>query len=118
MRVEDVNGQGRRARWTAVLQTDTGSGVRADFRCTASTKNERFAWSQDLEGTAFERIFKAVALEIRLAAESGGTQVSLTTDEALRGLSRLGSPMMKSAARRRLDEAFDGIERALVGEPG
>ena len=43
--------------------------------------------------------------------------MSLTSEETLRGLSRLGAPMMRGAARRRLDEAFEGIERALVGEP-
>ena len=118
MRVEDVTGRGNRSRWTAVLETETHRGVRADFRCTASTDEERYAWSQDLAGTAFERILKEAALEIRLEpAEAGQTTVRLTTDESLKGLSRLGAPMMRGAARKRLDEAFEGIERALVGEP-
>ncbi len=115
MRVEDVTGRGNRSRWTAVLETETGNGVRADFRCTASTEQERYAWSQDLAGTAFERILKEAALEIRLAPEAPeATRVLLTTDESLKGLSRLGAPMMRGAARKRLDEAFEGIERALV----
>ena len=66
MRVEDVTGRGQRSRWTAVLETDTGNGVRADFRCTASTEEERYAWSQDLAGTAFERILTQAGLEIKL----------------------------------------------------
>ena len=41
--------------------------------------------------------------------------MTLTSEERLRGLSRLGSPMMRGASQRRLDEALDGIERALVG---
>ena len=118
IRVEDVTGRGQRSRWTSVLETDTGNGVRADFRCTASTEQERYAWSQDLAGTAFERILTQAGLEIKI--EQAGpqeTSVSLTSEETLRGLSRLGAPMMRGAARRRLDEAFEGIERALVGEP-
>ncbi|MDQ2676129.1 MAG: SRPBCC family protein [Actinomycetota bacterium] len=118
MRVEDVTGRGQRSRWTAVLETDSGSGVRADFRCTASTEGERYAWSQDLAGTAFERILTQAGLEIKLEpARAEGTSVRMTSDETLRGLSRLGGPMLRGAARRRLDEALDGIDRALVGEP-
>ncbi len=40
--------------------------------------------------------------------------MTLAGSERLRGLSRLGSPMMRRAIRRRLDEALDGIERALT----
>ena len=116
MRVEDVTGRGQRSRWTAVLETDAGSGVRADFRCTASTEQQRYAWSQDLAGTAFERILTQADLEIRLEpAGAAETSVSITSEETLRGLSRLGGPMLRGAARRRLDEAFQGLERALVG---
>jgi len=117
MRVEDVTGRGNRSRWTAVLETETGNGVRADFRCTASTEEQRYAWSQDLAGTAFERILRDAGLEIKMEpAGTDETTVRLTTEESLRGLSRLGAPMMRGAARKRLDEAFEGIERALVGE--
>ena len=117
MRVEDVTGRGNRSRWTAVLETETGNGVRADFRCTASTEEQRYAWSQDLAGTAFERILRDAGLEIKMEpAGADETAVRLTTEESLRGLSRLGAPMMRGAARKRLDEAFEGIERALVGE--
>jgi hypothetical protein len=40
--------------------------------------------------------------------------VTLASSERLRGLSRLGSPMMRRATKRRLDDALDGIEQALV----
>jgi uncharacterized protein YndB with AHSA1/START domain len=115
-RVEDVRGDGKRAHWTAVLETERGTGVRADYRCTGSTTGERYAWEQQLAGTPFDRILRASRLEIALASADGGTKVTLTSDETLRGLSRLGSSMMRGASRRRLDEALDGIERALVGE--
>jgi uncharacterized protein YndB with AHSA1/START domain len=116
-RVEDVrNPAGKRAHWTSVLATERGAGVRADFRCIASTEGTRYAWQQDIAGTPFERILKASTLEIALAAEGDATKVTLTGEERLRGFSRLGSPMMRGAARRRLDEALDGIERALLGD--
>jgi uncharacterized protein YndB with AHSA1/START domain len=117
MRVEDVEGQGERSRWTAVLETERGTGVRADYRCSGSSNRRRFAWRQDLDGTPFERILKESRVEIRLEPEGeGATEVRLESEERLRGLSRLGSTMMRGATRRRLDEALDGIDLALVGE--
>ena len=116
-RVEDVYGEGTDARWTSVLESDRGKGVRADFRCIEWRSGELYAWEQEIEGTPFDRILRDAELEIRLESAEVGTRVSITTDETLRGLSRLGSPMMRGAARRRLDEALEGIERALVGEP-
>ena len=118
MRVEDVRqmGSGKRSRWTTVLGTDRGKGVRADFRCTSAAPAERYLWEQDVEGTPFERILRYSRLEIRLTdGKDGGTAVSLASSERLRGFSRLGSPMMRMATRKRLDEALDGIEQA-VGE--
>jgi uncharacterized protein YndB with AHSA1/START domain len=115
-RVEDVRGAGSaRAHWTAVLETERGSGVRADYRCTGSTEGRRYAWEQDVEGTPFARILRSSKLEIGLEPQPDGTKVILTSDETLRGLSRLGSTMMRGASRRRLDEALSGLERALVG---
>ena len=116
VRVEDVQGKGERARWTAVLQTDRGATVRADYRCVASTNGARFAWKQDLDGTPFERILRESRVEVMLEPEADATQVRLSSEERLRGLARLGSAMMRGATRRRLDEALDGIRLALVGE--
>ncbi|MGH2951780.1 MAG: SRPBCC family protein [Solirubrobacterales bacterium] len=121
LRVEDVDagrGDGEEAtRWTAVLETERGTGVRADYRRTELVRGRSYAWSQEIAGTPFERILRSSRLEIALRPEGAGTEteVSLTSDETLRGLSRLGSTMLRGAARRRLDDALDGIERALVG---
>lgn len=119
VRVEDVRqvGSGKRSRWTTVLGTERGRGVRADYRCTSAATGERYVWEQEVEGTPFERILRFSRLDIELA-EGGdrGTRVRLSSAERLKGLSRLGSPMMRMATRRRLDEALDGIERA-VAEP-
>jgi hypothetical protein len=116
VRVEDVRQVqgGRRSRWTTVLGTERGSGVRVDYRCTSATQGERYVWEQDIEGTPFEKILRSAALEIHLQGGNGNTVVTLVGSEKLRGLSRLGSPMMRQAIRRRLNEALDGIERALV----
>ena len=117
-RVEDVHGEpgARRARWTVVLQTAKGSGVRADYRCVSAAEGERYVWEQELEDTPFERIVRSSETGVQLEGSGGDTAVTVYTRERLRGLSRLGSLMMRGAARRRLDEALDGLERALVGD--
>jgi uncharacterized protein YndB with AHSA1/START domain len=115
LRVEDVRDTGGQGQWTTVLATERGSGVRADFRCTGSEHGERYTWEQEVAGTPFERVLRSSRLEIGLRPQAGCTEVTLTADEALRGLSRLGASMMRGAARRRLDEALGGIDRALVG---
>lgn len=116
-RVEDVRGDpgSKRARWTVVLGTAKGTGVRADYRCTGASRGERYVWQQDLEGTPFERIVAASETGVELAGQDDETAVTIYTNEKLRGLSRLGATMMRGAAKRRLDDALDGIERALVG---
>lgn len=116
LRVEDVRGSGKRTRWTAVLETERGTGVRADYRCAGATEGEHYSWEQELAGTPFERILRRSATEVGVGSEAEGARVTLTTDESLRGLSRLGAGMLRGAARRRLDEALDGIDRALVGD--
>lgn len=114
-RVENVQGGGRQPRWTAVLGTAAGRGVRADFRCVSSAEHERYLWEQEVEETPFERVLKAARTEIRLRPSASGTEVTLETRQALRGMSRLGSPMMRHATGRTLSEALDGLEQALLG---
>lgn len=113
-RVESVEGEGAGAQWTKVLGTAEGRGVRADFRCTEAVEGERFAWEQLIPGTPFERHLRHYAIEIALSEADGGTGVSIGAKQGLRGLSRLGSPMMRRGQGALLDEALDGIERALL----
>lgn len=120
VRVENVErtAAGRRSQWTMVLETAEGRGVRADYRCLSSAEGERYIWEQQLANTPFERVLRSSVLEIGLAGAQDQTEVRLTSRQALRGTSRLGSPMMRRATVRTLEEALDGIERALVaGEP-
>jgi len=115
-RVESVDRkpEGKRSQWTKVLETTEGRGVRADFRCLSSAEGERYVWEQQLAGTPFERHLRRSRVEIGLRGEDGATAVSLTAEQKLRGMSRLGSPMMRGGQGKILDEALDGIERALT----
>ena len=114
-RVENVErkGSGRRSQWTKVLETAEGRGVRADFRCLSSAERERYVWEQELEGTPFERHLRSSRVEIGLRERDGGIEVSLSSVQTLKGLSRLGSLLMRRGQGEILDEALDGIERAL-----
>jgi len=114
MRVESVAGEGQGREWTKVLETAEGRGVRADYRCAESVEGERYGWEQQVAGTPFERHLRRSGIEIGLEDAGDGTSVSLTAVQALRGLSRLGSPMMRRGQGALLDEALDGIERALT----
>jgi uncharacterized protein YndB with AHSA1/START domain len=114
MRVESVEGDGAGSQWTKVLGTAEGRGVRADFRCTGLVEGERFSWEQLIPGTPFERHLRRYAIEISLQGEGDGTRVTLSAQQTLRGLSRLGSPMMRRGQGALLEEALEGIERALT----
>lgn len=118
IRVESVDRKsaGRRSEWTKVLETSEGRGVRADFRCTSSADGERYFWEQQLTGTPFERHLRRSAVEVRLRPQKDETEVTLTSDQRMKGLSRLGSPMMRRAQGATLNDALAGIERALSGE--
>ncbi len=115
-RVENVEqrGSGRRSQWTQVLETAEGRGVRADFRCVSAAEGERYVWEQELEGTPFAKHLKSSRLEIGLVKRGEGTEVSLSSEQSLRGMSRLGGTLMRRGQRAILDEALDGIERALT----
>lgn len=110
----DVKPGGKRTQWTKVLQTAEGRGVRADFRCVSSAERERYVWEQELEGTPFERHLKALRVEIGMRGRDGDTEVSITEEQTLKGMSKLGSPLMRRARGEVLDEALDGIEEALT----
>jgi uncharacterized protein YndB with AHSA1/START domain len=117
-RVENVDakGAGRRSEWTKVLETTEGRGVRADYRCLSSAERERYVWEQQLAGTPFERHLRSSKVEIGLKETGEETEISLASEQSLKGMSRLGSPMMRRGQGEILDEALDGIERALTGQ--
>lgn len=114
IRVENVTGSGRRGQWTKVLETSEGRGVRADYRCLSSAESERFVWEQEMEGTPFERYLRSSRTEIALRDRNGATEVTIAAAQRLKGMSRLGSPLMRRGQGAILEEALDGIERALT----
>jgi uncharacterized protein YndB with AHSA1/START domain len=116
-RVESVDRkpEGKRSQWTKVLETAEGRGVRADYRCLSSAEGERYVWEQQLAGSPFERHLRSSVVEIGLRSDEDGTVVSLTSDQKLRGMSRLGSPMMRGGQGKILEQALDGLETALGG---
>jgi carbon monoxide dehydrogenase subunit G len=121
-RVTRVEGVQERKRgtgtvWTKVLETKAGRTVRADFRCLYSKEPSSYAWEQEVEDTAFEKVFRSAVTRIELSDADGGTRVNLETQQRLRGLSRFGGFMIKRASSTQLDHALDGLERA-VGAAG
>lgn len=119
IRVEDVHGEAgtRRSRFTQVFETSKGTPVRTDYRCTAATNGERIVWQQEIEGTPFEGFLREAEVELRLTPGPERTEVTMEGRRRLRGLSRFGSPMMRRATGRSLNDALEGIEEALCGAP-
>ncbi len=112
-RVEGVTDEG----WTTVLRAERSRRMlRADYTLTAAEPPRLRAWKQEIEGTPFEGVVSLVALRLELE-ETGPaeTTATLTLDQRMRGMSRLGGPMAKSAARSQLDAALAGL--AAIVEP-
>src|SRR4051812_27394175 len=63
VRVESVSAR----EFTQVMQTPRGRQVRADFRVTEQEQGRRRVWSQQLDGTPFEKYFASSVTEVRLA---------------------------------------------------
>jgi uncharacterized protein YndB with AHSA1/START domain len=101
--------------WTQVLETKDGRGVRADYRCVESDEGERYVFEQEIEDTPFQRFVKSVQTDIELKPRDGDTEVTITLDRRLRGLSRLGAWMMRRATKRQLDQALTDLEAIAAG---
>ena len=108
-RVERVSG----GRFTEVLRTQRGRPVRADFRIAEHDPPRAIAWAQEVEGTPFERVLRAASVRVELAPADAGTRVALTLEQTMAGMARFGGPLVRRASRRVLDEALDGLERAV-----
>lgn len=106
-RVEEVSHDG----WTMVLVSDRGKAIRADYTLARAEPMELLEWNQELEETPFERTLSAarVVIELEPDEEAGATGVLLRSTERLRGLARLGSPMVRRATRRRLNQALEQL---------
>ena len=101
--------------FTQVLTTAKGATVRADFHVLQSDPPRAHSWAQQLVNTPFERVLARSQVEVRLEPEGeAATRVALVVVQRVRGLAVLGAFMVRSAGRRQLDDALDGLE-ALVG---
>lgn len=104
-------------RFTQVLGTARGKGVRADFRILEREEEELLQWSQELEGSPFERLLDEAVTTFTLAPAadgSGGTAIAVELRQRLRGWSRLAPFLFKGAAKRQLGEALDGLADAVA----
>jgi len=110
-RVEEVSD----TSWTMVLLSDRGKPIRADYTLADARPMELLEWQQELEETPFERMLSVSKLEIALDPDeaAGATAVSLRSTERLRGLARLGSPMVRRATRKRLSQALEQLGEAV-----
>jgi uncharacterized protein YndB with AHSA1/START domain len=110
-RVEDAT----QLAWTKVLSTPKGMTVRADFTRTSAEEPRRIAWRQELDESPFERILSENLTEVELEPDGDArTKVKLHVVQRLRGYSRFGGFLFRRATRHKLDEALDGLERAVA----
>jgi uncharacterized protein YndB with AHSA1/START domain len=113
-RTERVEGV-RAGAWTTVLRSPRGRVVRADWRLDGEERGRRRAWSQQLEGTPFEKVITERHVEARLEPAGEGTRVTLSVRQRSRKLGRLGDLILLRPARRELDEALAALAAALEG---
>lgn len=111
-RVEEVSERG----WTTVLQAPKGRTLRADYTLVSSDHPQRLRWRQEIEESPFERIMSLAVTTIDLEpADESSTEVRITAEIRLRGLSRFGGLQMGLATRRRLDSALDSLAELADG---
>ncbi len=110
-RMEDVGED----RFTQVFTTKRGKPVRMDFRVLASEPPARRSWVQELAGTPFERFLNESTVEVVLEPVDSGTRVRIIQSQKLRGYSKTGALLFRRATKSKLDEALDGLARAVVG---
>ena len=101
-------------RFTQVLATERGKGVRADF-VLLEREQPRLRWAQELEGTPFERLLveAETTIAIEPAPDGGGTIVEIVLRQRLRGWSRMVPFLFRRAAQRQLGEALEGLAGAV-----
>jgi uncharacterized protein YndB with AHSA1/START domain len=105
-------------RFTQVFKTKKGRSVRMDFQVVASEPpgadySGSRVWSQEVEGSPFERVLTESVIEVVLEPDGDQTKVTIAQRQKLRGYSRTGGFLLKRATRSKLDEALDGLERVL-----
>jgi uncharacterized protein YndB with AHSA1/START domain len=106
-------------RFTQVLMTERGKGIRADFVVLEAEPPRRLRWSQELAGSPFERLLSEAVTTFELsAAGDGATAVAVELRQQLCGWSRLTPFLFKRAARRQLGEALEALDAAVAPAGG
>jgi uncharacterized protein YndB with AHSA1/START domain len=125
-RVSRVEGVDEHA-FTEVLVGEKGKVVRADFRRVVEEPERRAVWAQQIAGTPFASVLDSAETEITLSPqdESASTEVTIELRQGMRGFdfgrlgvgafTRGGSHLVRRAAIATVEEALDGLERAVVG---
>lgn len=108
-RVTRVEGVTRDA-FTQVLQTEGGKVIRADFRVEHSRGPVRRAWSQELGGTPFARVFRDSTTEVRLEPAGDATKVTITIRQKLQGSARFGGVLVARSTGKLIDDALRTLE--------
>jgi hypothetical protein len=108
-------------RWTEVLMTRKGRPVRMDFELISSEPPGagadppgRRVFTQEIDGTPFERVLGEAITEIVLEPAEAGTRVTIALSQKLRGYSRTGGFLLRRATRAKLDDALQELERILT----
>jgi uncharacterized protein YndB with AHSA1/START domain len=112
-RVEEVT----ETAWTTVLRSPKGKTVRADYTLLEAEPPRRLSWRQEVEETPFERILGEAVTDVELEPAGEETLVALSARMRLRGFARLGFLQVRRATGQQLEEAIEGLQRAL-GAPG
>lgn len=100
--------------WTELLRSSKGKLLRADFTRTECEPQRALAWRQELDESPFQRFMSEATTRISIeTSASGSTGVELRAVRRLRGLARLGWPLVRRATRRQLDQALSGLEEAI-----
>ena len=110
-RVEETGGEA----WTAVMQTERGKTLRADYTVLESVEPERLVWRHEIEESPFERIMSDSRYQLVLEPEGDGTRVKLAHRTRLRGFARFGVIQVRLATRKTLERALDGLATLAEG---
>jgi uncharacterized protein YndB with AHSA1/START domain len=106
-------------RFTQVFVSKRSRTVRADFHLLASEPPDaeypsgHRTWTQEVEGTPFERVLQESITEVLVEPVEEGTRVTLAQRQKLKGYTRIGALSMRGATGKKLDQALDGLERIL-----
>jgi len=101
--------------WTAVMQTERGKTLRADYTVLESVEPERLVWRHEIEESPFERIMSDSRYQLVLEPEGEGTRVKLAHRTRLRGFARFGVIQVRLATRKTLERALDGLATLAEG---